>query len=139
MSLSTITDAIAVYLNTNLSTADQANCAWPNTNYTPDPLTAWLSTQMTAVTRASTGPGTNAVIQWDGRYQVNLFSPLSTGLLTVESRVDAILALFPRGTSLTTSDGHVVRFETPTAMPTQVEVQWVHGIAVLPWFSHEFP
>lgn len=138
MSLASIGAALDARLLT-LPGIDTANINWEGVLYTPVAGTPYLAVQLIAISRRALGIGPGAVLEWDGTYQVSAFWPIGEGRAPAAAVVDSILALFPRGLSLTTTDGTVIKFEASTPIPLITQAPWIQGIARMPFFAHELP
>lgn len=135
MSSATIRAAIDGLLTTSQSSL--ISIAWEGVSYFPDQSTPYLGVRMSAMSRRPTGPGVNTVNEWSGKYQVSVWYPVGAGMQAVLTKVDELLAQFSRGTSVVTTDGLTVTFNTPTPTPAIQEGNWVHVPVILPWFAYE--
>lgn len=136
MSLQGIMAALDAQLAT-LSGLDTSKVAWLNTAYVPEANTAYLATSLPAITRTPITIGAAGEVEWRGTYQVRCNWPAGTGVGDAAAQVDSILALFPRGLTLTTSDGLQLIFDTPTPRPFAIDGEWLYGVAQMPWFAYE--
>lgn len=120
-------DAIQVALSTRLLTLSPAlPFAWPNSAYTPVIGTPFARVGFLAAQTANPTMGAGALDmkRYNGLMQVSLFYPVNTGEGDPRRKADAVIALFPRGLTLTHS-GVVVHIDyTPSAAPGFSQDAW---------------
>ena len=137
MSTGGIRDAIDSYLNSSQS--GLIDIAWEGMVYYPNQSTPYLAPRMAALTRRAAGFGADAVIQWQGNYQISVWYPVGHGIDPLLSQVDILLALFKRGTTVITADASpiTVSFETPSPTPAIQDNNWLQMPMLIPWFAYE--
>ncbi len=136
MSLRTILAALNAQLIT-LPGFNDAQCAWPGKPFASTTGVAYLAPKITALVRKRLGgSGQYGTREISGTYQVSTFQPVVVGAAEDAAMgvADSILALFEGGTTLTTTDSWMIRMDTPTAMPSIIDGQWVHIPVLCPWF-----
>jgi hypothetical protein len=131
--------AIQVALDTQLALLDFdiSRISFSNTVYVPEGDVPYLDAAIVAVNRRAISIGETGVTQWDGIYQVRCNYPIGVGVADLFAEVKAVTDLFPRGLGLPTSDGYLIRFESPTPKPPVYSGAWASGIAQMPWFLLE--
>lgn len=72
-----------------------------------------LEGRMVSVTRRPVGPGGDTSIEWVGTYQVSVYFPINFGRGPVDDQVDLVMAHFPRGSTLSTTDGQSISILNP--------------------------
>lgn len=133
---------IVAILQDRLSTwavAQPIDVAWAGVPYEPVMGTPHIAAQTVAYTRAPTGPGENAPIKHSGIFQMTLRFPPSEGEQPVRTLASTLANLFRRGTSLTTTDGLLVRCEVPDTPASIFESEWISVPIRVPFFAYEFP
>lgn len=135
-------------LNGVLSTAVQADqltgitdalVAWPDKSFTPVKGTPYIKPEVAAQVRNPMGVGADAVQQWNGTFQVGIFTPRDTGRRLANQLASQVLAIFPRGLALQTPQGvwmTVVRGTAPVPVPWN---DWNNLPVQIDWFAHEPP
>ena len=138
MSYASIRAALKERVQT-LSWLDPDNVAWFGTVYTPEPGTPYVAEQLVGIDRYAIAAGEKAALEWNCIYQLTSYRPIGEGDGRVALDVDDFLALFPRGLSLTGSDGAVLQFKASKTLPIMQSAPWVQGVARMPFFVHELP
>lgn len=131
-------------LNTTLATAplggiSAGQIAWPEKTYVPVKGLPYIKPELAARARRPVGFGADSVQQWDGTYQVGIFVPRDSGTRLQNIVASEILAAFPRGLALQTTEGlwmTVTRGTVPTPVPFG---DWVNLPVLIDWFSFEPP
>lgn len=120
-------DAIQVALSAHVATLSPAlPIAWANVAYTPIVGTPFMRVNfLPAQTyNPSMGVGALDLKRYTGIMQVTLFYPINQGEGDPRRKADAVIALFPRGLTLTSS-GVVVHVDnTPSAAPGYSQDAW---------------
>jgi len=135
MSIATIQAALDKYLNDNQG-SDIA-IAWEGTAYIPTQSVPFLAPQTAGLINSPTGPGKDSIVQIDGTYQISVWFPIGQGMQPVRQKSDEIVALFRRGTLLTTSDNKAVITEVPYQVMAIQEGNWIHVPVMVPWFVYD--
>lgn len=135
MSLSSIQKAFDDYL----SLFQTEDVAWEGTFYAPQIGRPYLAPRMQGRDRNPAGFGADALIRYDGVYQIGVFFPIGEGLERLNVAVDQLMAHFRRGTSLTTADGFVIRIEVPSPPPALQQPDWIMVPVQIRWFCYELP
>ena len=132
-------ETIRVAIDNYLSTAQSGliDIAWEGNTYYPNQSTPYLAPRMAALVRRPMGVGSDAVNQWSGNYQISAWYAVGHGMAPILAKVDEILTLFKRGTSLTTTDGLTITFETPSPTPAIQDSKWLHMPILIKWFAYE--
>ena len=138
MSLASIQVALDTKLQT-LAGFDPAQCAWIGVPFTPKVGTPYIAPKVSAISRTRIGSGQFGTVYIKGNYQISLFYPINNGTAALRAQQDAVIALFSQGTTLTTSDGWLVRCDAPTPMPDYQDGEWVQAPIIVPWFVHYDP
>jgi hypothetical protein len=93
--------------------------AWENKNYTATPGAPYIADSYVPATMALISlPASNGVVEETGLYVVQWFGLADSGIGAIRAGVQAILAAFAPGTSITSTTGDVLRVRTdvgPTA------------------------
>ncbi len=87
--------------------------------------------------RQPLGFGEDAVQEWTGTYQIGIFLPRDTGRRLGDQIASQLLALFPRGLDLQTTQGIwliVTRGTVPVPVPSN---DWILLPVIIDWFAHE--
>jgi hypothetical protein len=139
--------SIFAAIDTQLATLSfpSANIAFLNVTYRPQANIPYVTSTMAAITRTAMTLGVDRTIlpnggymaEWKGIYAVTAVWPEDAGLDGCSQMVGNILSLFPRGTTLISSDGLHVVFDAPSPMPIRVESAWARGPVHCPWFCFE--
>ncbi len=124
-----------------------ARIAFLNVTYQPQADTPYLRAQMASLTRKALTLGVDKSLvahggymaRWDGVYEVAAVWPEGAGSDGCAEMQSQILRLFPRGTTLESSDGLAIVFEVPEPMPIRPDGGggWVRGVVRCPWFCFE--
>lgn len=111
--------------------------AWPDVTYLPKKGVPYLEPAISALDRRPLGVGADCVEEWIGTYQISVFVPRDQGKRIGSEIASAVLAAFPRGTSLLTTQGIrviVTRGTVPVPVPFN---DWVNWPVQIDWFAHE--
>ncbi len=133
-------------LDARLATVDfpAARIAFTNVIYRPTSgisylqatIEALISTPLTMGTdRAVGGPGYTT--RWDGTYHVEAVWPENAGADGCYQMQQLLLRLFPRGLTLTTSDGLLIRFINSSPLPAKPDGAWIRGPVRCQWWCLE--
>jgi hypothetical protein len=124
-----------------------ARIAFMNVTYQPQADTPYLRSSMASRTRKALTLGVDQSLiphggymaRWDGVYQVDAVWPENAGQDGCGEMQSQILRLFPRGTTLVSSDGLNIVFEVPEPLPIRPDPGggWVRGPVRCPWFCFE--
>jgi hypothetical protein len=138
MSIAGIQAALDTQLQT-LSGLDPTQVAWPTVPFTPTVGVPYLAPEMSSLVRTVVGAGVKGVIKWTGTYTVNVIDAIGRGTADVSARADAILALFKKGTALSTSDGLTVICDVPSPLPLIQDGAWARIPVTVHFFAYESP
>jgi Bacteriophage related domain of unknown function len=122
-----------------------ANIAFLNVTYKPQTNVPYVTSTMAALSRPAITLGRDKRIsggggymaEWKGIYAVTAVWPEDGGIDGCSQMMDNILSLFRRGTTLISSDGLQVVFDTPEPMPIRVQNAWARGPVHCPWYCFE--
>ncbi len=82
--------------------------------------------------------GAGTIVRWDGTYRVDCVWPQDAGIDGANQLVDLVLALFPRGLTLSSSDSSPIRIVFNAPIPTSPAADgsgvWVRGSVACPFF-----
>lgn len=120
-------DAINAALSAELKTlAPALPIAWPNEVFNPPASTPYIRAFFlpTPTQDVALGTGSLGLKRMSGIFQVSLYYPLNTGEGDSRRKADAVIALFPRGKTLTHGGVDVVVDATPYASPAFVSDAW---------------
>lgn len=120
-------DAIQAALATRLRTLSPAlPFAWPNSAYTPTIGTAFARVGFLPAQTANPTMGAGAldVKRYNGVMQVSLCYPINTGEGDPRRKADAVIALFPRGSTFSYGGVDVHIDYTPSASPGFSQDAW---------------
>ena len=113
--------------------------AWPNIVYRPKKGVAYLKPESAGRMRSPLGFGADSVQQWQGVYQVGVFVPRDTGELEQERLASRVMAAFPRGMTLRTSQAIDVKISHSTAPAPVPFGDWSNLPVQVYWFAVEPP
>lgn len=147
MSIESVYDAIDAQLET-FGTAGggtfKGTVALMNVTVVPVAGVPYVVSQMIAYVRKALTLGRDKTFapggylaEHRGIYQVEAVIPQDSGRPLATQLQTRLLALFPRGTTLTGSDGQQVNFDAPTPMPLITQEGWVRAPCQFPWYSFE--
>lgn len=131
--------AIRKALDDRLLAFQSTNVAWEGNDYEPQQGTPYLASHMSGVQRTQDGAAAKAVVLWTGFYRVTVWQPSGEGMIAASEKADAIVAHFPRLSSLITSQGHAVWLLSVTPLPAYQQPGWVAMPVIISWQSHEMP
>jgi hypothetical protein len=103
----------------------------------PQPGRPRIEGRMAGITRTPTGPGAGSAFEWQGRYQVSVFYPVNFGMDPILEEVDRLIARFPRGLSLTGTDGQVATILSAAPSPEVEMPNFVLIPLIVQWQSYE--
>lgn len=138
MSAASIQAALDAYLQT-LPGIDLTQVAWPNVSFSSTTGVPYLAPKISALTQVNLGPGNHDVVQWKGTYQISCLQPANDGTANLLATVDAVRAIYKRGTTMVTTDGLSVIVELARTIPYQQDGEWLHAPVLVDFFSFEFP
>ena len=143
MSLDTIQAAIDGQLAT-LTGFPLARIIFLNVTYSPEAGKPFLAASMPVLKRTGLTVGADQsimgagyVARWDGSYQVDCVWPEDAGSDGASQMTVKILRLFPRGLTISTTDGLQIMFDTATPIPVRPDGAWYRGAARCPWWCFE--
>lgn len=120
-----------------LAAAITDEIAWPNAVYAPKKGVSYLKPEMAGRSRTPLGFGADAVQQWNGIYQVGVFVPRDTGNREQAELATKVMGAFPRGMSMTTTQGMIV-YVSHTSAPAPVPFgDWSNLPVSVTWFATE--
>lgn len=119
--------------------------AFLNVSYQPQAGTPYIRAQMVSRVRRAITLGVDKSLlprggylaRWDGVLELAAVWPEGAGSDGCAEMQAQILRLFPRGTTLASSDGLQIVFETPEPLPIRPDSGWVRGPVRCPWFCFE--
>lgn len=143
MSVDAIYDAIDARLET-MSGTFPGDIAIMNVTYLPIAGKPYVVATMAAYTRRaitlgrdkSFAPG-GYTAEHRGIYRVDCVVPQDAGRTIATRLQDEVLSLFPRGTTLISSDGDAVNFDAPTPLPIATKEAWFWAPVNCPWWVFE--
>lgn len=128
---------ILAALQARLEGYQSTNVGWVGTIYTPTPQVPFLSTQI-AWNRRVLGAGADGLAEYRGSYLINVYEPTGEGLGPAVEKVDALLALYPRGETLVSGGAEVI-ISNGSAQNAMVGAVWVQIPVIISWFCFEKP
>jgi len=93
--------------------------------YTPVEGRPYVMTKLAAYSRVPTGPGANCVMQESGSYMVSLRVDAAEGRNGASAIAEQVVALFPRGRTLTTPGGQFISILVASALPAIPDGAWL--------------
>ena len=121
-------DAIQIALSERIKTLSPAlPIAWPNVVYTPTVGSPFLRVNFLSGQTANPtmlGNGSLDLKRYNGVMQVALFYPLNAGEGDPRRKADAVIALFPRGSTFSHGGVDVHIDFTPYASPAFQQDAW---------------
>lgn len=132
-------DSIQKAWDTALLAFQSTNVALEGTRYEMVGMTPYLSSRMSGLDRIGVGAGRDGALRWTGIYQINVHYPTGAGLVPILTKVNAVMAAFRRGTTLTTSDNLSILCEAPRTAPRIEVAPWLTAPVMVPWFCYEMP
>lgn len=139
--------AILAAIDEQLATVDfpADNIAFLNATYVPVAEVPYLRASMAAqkmtpltlgADKSVAAGATGYTAQWSGIYNVDCVWPQDAGAGGCYNMQQTILNLFPRGLTLTTTDGVLVHFDTPSALVVRPDSgAWARGPVQCPWWA----
>jgi Bacteriophage related domain of unknown function len=133
-------------IDTRLVTVDfsTARIALSNVVFRPTAGVSYLQASMTSLVSKALTLGTDVsiggpgyMLRWDGVYQVEAVWPEDAGADGCYQMQQKLLRLFPRGLTLTTGDGLLIRFDTASLLPARADGAWWRGPVRCPWWCLE--
>lgn len=132
-------------IDTRLATIsfDSSRIGYLNTTYEPQAGKSYLKAQLVSqmskaltlgADRASGIGASGYTQQTDGVLEVAAVWPADAGVDGAYRMQDLILRLFFRGLTLITSDGLMVHFETPSALPARPDNAWLRAPVRCPFW-----
>lgn len=115
--------------------------AFENVAFTPVAGTPYVAEQFVpATSSAVTVPVARALVEETGLYVVQWFGLDGAGISAVRTGVDAVLAAFAPGTSVTSTAGDVIRVRSDTGPRASQILPQPNGFAVctitIPWYAY---
>lgn len=131
--------AVRAAIDTQVQTLTGYGFSFEGVPYTPVVGTPYVAVQIVGLAEMAVAAGEKAAERWDGFLQVTVYRPQGEGTVPIATARDAVRELFKRGTSLTATDGTVVRFDTPSSIALMFDRQWVQGVVRCPFFFYSLP
>ena len=110
--------------------------AWEGVIYYPTIGKPYVSTKIAARQRQVMGIGPNVPQIWYGTYQLVVCHPAMEGVAAAYATADSLLALFPRGLSLTAGASAVI-VESASVGPTYTMGDWINVPVTVQWFCED--
>lgn len=146
MSLSGIQAAIDARLAT--ISFDASRVVFSNITFLPTAGKPYLNAEIEVNPRPGEGGtlgaaksvgGAGTIVRWDGMYMVEAVWPQDAGIDGANQMLDKVLALFPRGLTLTTGDTLPITIIFNDPIPTVAKDDgggvWLRGHVTCPWFA----
>jgi hypothetical protein len=132
--------SILVALDSRLQTFATTNglaVAWENVHFTPPNNNQYLVPRISARSRTPIGVGANSRIRHDGVYQISVFGPSGVGTAWVTGVGDQLVAAFPRGMGLPTTDSRQVVITNVSLAALISEQPNLHLPVLVEWFCFD--
>lgn len=120
-----------------MAAAITAEIAWPNSVYVPKKGVSYIAPTCAGRGRSPLGFGADGVQQWNGTYQVSVFVPRDSGDREQSAIASKVLAAFPRGLTLLTTQAIRVIVSYSTAGIPVAFGDWSNLPVVVAWFATE--
>jgi len=111
--------------------------AWPGEIYHPKKGVCYIKPENAGRSRSPLGAGADGVMQWNGIYQVGVYVPRDTGERKQEELATQVMAAYPRGLTMVTSQGLKVIVTHSTAPAPVPYGDWSLLPVAVHWFATE--